>query len=422
MIAALFGFFFCLVGLAIPIGFAMGMSAVAFVLWEQAETAVAFQRMAAGVGSFTLLALPLFVLAGSIMHHGEISPKLMRLVNCLIGHVASGLAIVASISSCLFGFVTGSSVADVAAIGSIMMPEMVKKGYGKGYTATLQACTGVLGGVIPPSILLVVIGVAGGVSIGHLLLAAAIPGWFIGMCLMATGWVIARRRNYQPRGERVSARETLSAFRDAFWALLTPIIVLGGIYSGVFTPTEAAGVAVVYALLLGLVVYRTIRFRKLYEIFREAINVSCAILLIIACGNTFGWLMAAYRGPEIINNYILSISKDPLMVFFLVMFVVLILGMVMEGTAIAIIFIPVFMPLMVSLGVNPVHFGVVFALNINIGAITPPVAVCLMTACRIIGIPYPPPFRDVFPFVATMIVALLILVFFPQITLFLGKL
>ena len=421
MIAALFGIFFCLVGLAVPIGFAMGISSIAFVLWEGAETAVPFQRMAAGVGSFTLVALPLFVLAGSIMHYGGISPKLMRLVNCLIGHVSGGLAMVASISSCLFGFVTGSSVADVAAIGSIMMPEMVKKGYAKGYTATLQACTGVLGGVIPPSILLVVIGVAGGVSIGNLLLAAAIPGWFIGMCLMVTGVVIARKRNYQPRGERVSARETLSAFRDASWALLTPVIVLGGIYSGIFTPTEAAGVCVVYALLLGLVVYRTIRISQLYEIFREAINVSCAILMIIACGNTFSWLMAAHRGPEIINNYVLSITRDPLGVYLLVMVVVLILGMVMEGTSIAIIFIPVFMPLMKSLGVDPVHFGVVFALNINIGAITPPVAVCLMTACRIIGIRYPPPFRDVFPFVGTMILALLILVLFPQITLFLVK-
>lgn len=421
MIAALFLIFFSFVAIGVPIAFSMGLAALLVTLWEPFTSAVIFQRMVSGVDSFPLLALPLFVLAGTIMHHGKVSEKMLAIINSLMGHVTGGLAMVTAFSSCLFGFITGSTVADVAAIGSIMMPEMVKRGYSKGFTASLQACAGVLGGLIPPSIVLVVIGVVGGMSIGNLLLGAIIPGWLCGFALMITAYFISRKRKYQGGGKRENWREIVVAARKSFLPLMTPVIVLGGMYTGIFTPTEAAAVAVDYGLFLGLIVYKTIKLKDLYKIFQEAIIISVSILIIIAFGSTFCWLLATYRGPEVIRDLFLSLTHSYIIMTMLIVILILILGMIMEGTAIIIIFIPVLLPLAVNVGWDPVHFGVVFALSIIIGNVTPPVGVGLMTACRVLGIPYPPAFRDYIPFVLTMIIVLILSIAFPSLTLWLGR-
>ncbi len=344
---------------------------------------------------------------------------MMDMVYILVGRVTGGLAMVCAFSSCLFGFVTGSSIADVAAIGSITMPTMVKRGYSKGFAASLQAAAGVLGGIIPPSISLVILGCIGGVSIRDLLLAAIVPGWLFGVCLMVTAYIISRKRNYKGREEHADAKEMWRAACKAFLPLMTPVIVLGGMYSGVFTPTEAAGVAVVYAFLLSVVIYRTIKIRDLYRIFREAVVVSISVLCIIACGATFSWLMATYQAPQIIKEFFLSITTNPMLMMFLVNVLLFILGMVMETSAIIIIFVPVLLPLMTSLGWDPVQFGIIFTLNLALGAVTPPVGVAAMMACKIIDTPYPPPLREWVPFVAAMAMALGLIICFPPLTLWL---
>lgn len=418
----LFLFLFILLAVGFPI--AVGLSGAAFLfIFLQTHTPIEIvvQRMVTGVDSFPLLALPFFILAGLLMERAGITSRIMKLANSLVGHIRGGLAAVCVIASCFFGFISGSGVADTAAIGSVIMPEMVRRGYGKGFTASIQASAGVLGIVIPPSLPMVVLGVAGEIPIGGLLLGGIIPGWLTGGLLILVAVIISRKRGYQGI-ERVGGwRETLQAARDAILPLLTPVIILGGILGGIFTPTESAAVATVYALILGFFIYRSLHIRDIFPIFKETALMSAAILFIIAAASPFAWIMAINHIPKSLANILLTFTSDPFLILILVNILLFILGTFMESIAIIIIMAPILVPLITSMGYDPIYFGVIMTLNIAIGAITPPLGVCLITTCRMIKTPYPPPLRDLLPFILAMVFSLFLTILFPSLVLWLGK-
>jgi C4-dicarboxylate transporter DctM subunit len=418
----LFGILFLLLAVGFPIAVALGGAASLFLfLQTHTPLEIVAQRIVSGVDSFPLLALPFFLLAGLLMERAGITSRIMNLANALVGHIRGGLAAVCVVASCFFGFISGSGVADTAAIGSIIMPEMVRRGYGKGFTASLQAASGVLGIVIPPSLPIVVLGVAGGVPIGALLLGGILPGWIAGLLLMLVAIIISRKRGYQGVERTGGWKETWKAAREAVLPLLTPVIILGGILGGVFTPTESAAVATVYALLLGLFVYRSLRIRDLYPIFKEAALTSAAIMFIIAAASPFAWIMAINQIPESLTTFFLTLTSNPFWILMLVNALLLVLGTFMETIALIIIMAPILLPLITSLGYDPVYFGIIMTLNLAIGGITPPLGVCLITTCRLLKIPYPPPGRDLLPFMLAMVVSLFLTILFPPLVLWLGK-
>jgi len=332
------------------------------------------------------------------------------------------LAAVCVLSGCFFGFISGSGVAGAAAVGTVVMPEMVRKGYDKSFTAMLQASSGVLSAVIPPSIVLVVIGIAGEISIGKLLVGAIIPGWMTGIMLMVTAVIISRRRGYGGLEQRQSMGELFTAAKGALVPLLTPVIILGGILSGILTPTEAAVIAVVYALVLGSFLYREITFRALIEVFKDATRISAAIMFIISLATPFGWIMAGHKIPALIADLFMGITSNRLVLILFINFLLLLLGDFMETITIVIIMTPILLPLTTKLGIDPVHFGVIMGLNLAIGGITPPLGVALMTTCRIIDTRYPPFWRDFWPCFGAMVLSLVIVSLFPATVLWLANL
>ena len=418
MIGILFFLLFFLIIISVPISISLGFASLIFCIFDDVDTLIVVHRMIAGIDSFPLLALPFFILAGLIMGEAGSTRRIMNLANCLVGNIRGGLAAICVLSSCFFGFISGSGVADTAAVGTIMMPEMVKKGYGKDFTAMLQASAGVLGMIIPPSVALVIIGIAGEISIGKLLLAGIIPGWLTGFLLVFVAILISRKRGYAGAGIRSNLKDTLIALKGAILPLLTPVIILGGILSGIFTPTEAAVFGVVYAILLGIL-YKEIRFKALVQVFKKSAIMSSIIMFIISAAKPFGWIMAGYQFPQFIAQFFLSITDNPIIIMLSINFLLLLLGDFMETITIILILTPILLPLVVSIGFDPVHFGLIMGLNLAIGAITPPLGVTLMTTCNILKIDFPPRFADWWPLFGTMVFGLLLLIFFPCLALWL---
>jgi len=418
LLGTLFGGIF----LGIPIAFAIAISGVAYLVFESAvPRLVVAQRMVVGVDSFTLLAIPLFVLAGALMAEGDITPRIMRFASSMVGHIPGGLAMVMVVSCMLFGAISGSGVADVVAIGSILLPAMKRQGYRKPFSAALLGCAGSLGTIIPPSIVMVVLGVSMGTSIGKLFLGGVIPGIITGLGLMAISYMISLKEDY-PRLEKAPWSEVLSSFRAALLPLLTPAIIIGGILKGIFTATEAGGVAALYALLLSMFVYRKLTWRRFFEICLETARTSAVVLFLIAAASLFGWVLAAENIPQMVAKAMLSISTNYWVVLILFNILLLVLGMFMETIAIILIVIPIFFPILQQMGVDPVHLGVMVCVNLAIGANTPPLGVDLLSACKVADIPYESSFRYLLPFIGSMVFALLLIIAFPPLVTFLPNL
>ena len=418
LLGTLFGGIF----LGIPIAFAIAISGMAYLVFESAvPLLVVAQRMVVGVDSFTLLAIPLFVLAGALMAEGDITPRIMRFASSMVGHIPGGLAMVMVVSCMLFGAISGSGVADVVAIGSILLPAMKQQGYRKPFSAALLGCAGSLGTIIPPSIVMVVLGVSMGTSIGKLFLGGVIPGIITGLGLMAISYMISLKENY-PRLEKAPWSEVFSSLRAALLPLLTPAIIIGGILKGIFTATEAGGVAALYALLLSMFVYRKLSWRRFFEICLETARTSAVVLFLIAAASLFGWVLAAENIPQMVAAAMLSISTNYWVVLILFNILLLVLGMFMETIAIILIVIPIFFPILQQLGVDPVHLGVMVCVNLAIGANTPPLGVDLLAACKVADIPYESSFRYLLPFIGSMVLALLLIMVFPPLVTFLPNL
>lgn len=417
----LLGLFVVMLALRVPIAVALGLAGMAVVYWYDLGPQMFAPVFFANISKFSLLAIPFFILAGIIMGRAKISDKIVKFIMLLVGPISGGMAIVTIITALFWGAVSGSGPATVAALGTILIPGMTKAGYDLSFAAALTSTASGLAIVIPPSIGLIVYGVISGASISELFIAGIIPGIVVGLFLIVAAFIISVARGY--KGDRFgTVREVLVAFKSAFWALLTPVIILGGIYGGVFTPTEAAAVGVVYGLFVGFVVYRTLTLKDLYELLVEACVSSAVVMLVVALAGIFGWAMMVLGVVEKISQAVIAMSSNPYIVIALINAILIVAGMLLDAISIYYLLLPIFMPVMAHFGWDPVWFGVVMTINLAIGQVTPPVAVNLYVGCNIAGISMDEISRAVIPFLLASILALAVIVYVPDITLWLPTL
>lgn len=379
------------------------------------------QKMFTGMDSFPLLAIPLFMIAGRVMELGGISVRLINLAKNIVGGISGGLAMVAVLACMFFASISGSSPATVAAIGTIIVPAMIKEGYDKRFSVSLMAAAGTIGVIIPPSIPFVNYGVAMNVSISKLFMAGFMPGVLMGVSLMAVSYVISKKHGYGA-SFKVSLSGFAHALADAIWALLMPIIILGGIYGGLFTPTEAAGVSVLYSIIVGMFIYRELNAKTLFRCFYEAGALSAMVLMLIATATAMGWLLTVAQAPVRLSAAIASISDQAWVILLLLNIALLINGCFMDPNATIIILGPILLPLLVRYGIDPLYFGVVMVFNVTIGMLTPPFGVNLFVAA---GLHRDVMFKDVvagsWPFLLVLIFDLALLTIFPDISLILVR-
>ena len=414
----LFGGFFVLLLAGTPIVFAMALAALLLLLTLGRDLPLTLipHQMVAATDSFLLLAIPLFFLAGELMNAGGITARLVRFAACLVGHIRGGLAHVTILASMIMSGFSGSAVADASAVGSVLVPSMRREGYDPAFAAAVTAAAATAGPIIPPSIPMIIYAATGEVSVGALFMAGVVPGLLLGVYLMAAVFVISRRRGY-PTRPRATLGELGRATVEASWALLAPVIVLGGILIGVVTPTEAAALAVLYSLVIGLFVYREIRWRDVPGILRQSAVSTGVVMIIVAASGIMGWEVANLRVGEQVLAVILGISREPWFVLLLINVLFLILGCFLDPLAIIIIFVPVFLPLVKAVGIDLVHFGLVVVLNVTIGLVTPPVGYLLYICASIAGTPVEPVVREVMPFLLALLLTLILCTYWPAMVL-----
>jgi C4-dicarboxylate transporter, DctM subunit len=414
---------FCgLMAVSVPIGISMGLASMAAILYKGGmPLTILAQKMFTGLDSFPLLAVPFFILAGCFMETGGISARLVRFASVLVGHVRGGLAHVVIVGTIFFSGVSGSSAADTAAIGSIMIPSMVKRGYPRPLSTAIVAAAGGMGVNIPPCIIMVLYGIAANVSIGYLFAAGFIPGFVSGLALMVMVYFIAKRDGL-PKETKASLREMLIAGRDAVPPLLMPIIILGGILTGVFTATESAVIAVVYGVVLSMFVYRELHVRDVPRILVTSAKLTGMVMLVVGMSTTFAWIVTVERVPQMITEWILAATQNPWVFLLFTNVLMLIVGMFIDATPAMITFTPILYPIAQKLGIDPVHFGIVMVTNLGVGFVTPPVGSCLFVASAIGETTIDEVFKPLLPFLAVMIVALILITYWPGMTLFIPRL
>ena len=414
--AALIGFI--IVG--VPVAISMGLTAViTFLLMGQADILTMVpQRMYASTTSFTLLAIPFFILAGNLMNTGGITERIFRFARALVGHIWGGLGQVNVIASMIFSGMSGAAVADAAGLGMIEMKAMKDNGYDWRFSAAITAASSTIGPVIPPSIPLVIYGFLTEVSVSRLFLAGVIPGVLMGLALMIAVYFVSKKRNY-PRDPQASITEIILSGKAAALPLLTPVIIVGGILSGQFTPTEASVVACIWALLLGLVIYRSIRIRDLPKIFWETLTHTIRIMFIIAAAGFFGWLLILHRIPVEVITGLTALSSNATLIMLIIIFVLLVFGCFLEGIAVLLITIPIFQKIIVHFSIDPVQFGIVMTLASMIGLLTPPVGMCLYAVSSITGLSIGELTKEMWPYLLGIFLVLLAVAFIPQVSLWL---
>jgi C4-dicarboxylate transporter DctM subunit len=413
---------FCTIG--VPIAVSLIMTAVVYFVGtgDIFYIQIISQRMFGGVASFELLAIPMFILSGDLLFEGQVSKSLVQLANSLVGHVRGSMSIVTTLACMFFGSVSGSGPATAAAIGSVVAPEMEKSGYDKAFTGAVITASGPLGILIPPSILMVVYGVVTNTSIGALLISGIGPGIVFGVFLMAYEWHISKKRGYGAKAEPFSVARVVKAIKDAVWALLIPVIILGGIYSGLFTPTEAAGVAVVYALFVGLVILRTLTVKSLFKILLNSSMTTATVMLVVAGVACIGWVLAREQIPEHLAALALSNVSSPLMFMLICNVILFFAGMIENGSACILLLSPLMFPISQQYGIDPVYFGAITVANLAIGMMTPPVATTLYVAAKVTKVPLSKLIPEIYPMVFVYFAALAVLLAFPEITMTLPKL
>ncbi|WP_339218965.1 TRAP transporter large permease [Paenibacillus sp. FSL W7-1332] len=418
----LFGCLILFFAISVPIAVSMGMASAVAIWWEGGTPLlVLVQRSFTSTDSFPLMAIPFFVFAGTLMEFGGISRRLVNLANALTGHLPGGLGLVTIVTSMFFAAISGSSAAATAALGSILIPAMISRGYHKNFTGALQATSGELGVIIPPSIPLILYGVAAETSIGDLFMAGLIPGIMIGLSLMIAVYIIAKRKGYA-REKRKTPAEVWQAFKESFWAVLMPIIILGGIYGGIFTPTEAAGVAVAYAFIVGVFVYKEIKFSKLINILTQSTITTSVIMFIIASAGLFSWIMTREGIPQAVAGFFVNISDNPIVFLLLVNVFLLIVGMFMESNASIIILAPLLAPVAAEFGIDPTHFGIIMIVNLAIGMCTPPLGINLFISAQIAKIRLDQIAKGMVPFYIVLIIDLMLITYIPHLSMFLPNL
>jgi tripartite ATP-independent transporter DctM subunit len=411
----------CVVG--VPIAYALGLSAMVGAFWIDIPLEAVMLKISDGSDEFALLAIPFFVLAGAIMAEGGIANRLVNLARLFVGTLRGGLALVNVIASTFFGGVSGSSVADTASIGSVLIPQMIKKGYPAVFATNVTICGSVQAVLIPPSHNAVIYSLAAGgsVSIAHLFIGGVIPGLIFGLCLIGLCLMISYRRGY-PRDEPVTLREAVRIALDAFWGLGTVIIILGGILSGVFTATESAAVACVYAFIVTMFIYRDYRWRDLPRLMHAMVKTVAMVMILIGFSAAFGYMMALMQVPAKTSEFFLGITQNKYVMLMMLNVLLLLLGTFMDMAPMILICTPILLPLVVKFGVDPVHFGLILLVNAGIGLITPPVGPSLFVGCAIGKVSIEEVSKELWPFYAAMIAALLIVTYVPAVTLWLPSL
>jgi tripartite ATP-independent transporter DctM subunit len=407
--------------LGVPVAFALAGGGLLYMLDKGVPLIAYPQRMFLGSDSFPLLALPFFILAGNLMNAGGITRRLVDLAQSMVGHVAGGLAHVDIATNMLLAGLSGSAVADTAATGAILIPEMKRRGYSGEFAAAVTASAGTIGPIIPPSIPFVILGSIAGISVGRLFLGGVVPGILMGLYMMLVAYIIARRRKY-PRETTFSLRQFLLALRESALALISPLIIIGGILTGYFTPTESGAIACVYALVVCMWVYRELRLADLPRLIQQTVKTSSSIMVIIAASALVGWIISRDQIPQLLVRFTLDLSSNRTVILTLMIIVLLILGCFLEGTSIMILITPVLLPIMNRLGVDLTHFGVILVLCLMIGQNTPPVGVGMYVACAIGKVSMMGFFSEVWPFLLAVLALVFMTVFFPPLVLFVPNL
>ncbi|MFZ7946123.1 MULTISPECIES: TRAP transporter large permease [Bacillaceae] len=403
--------------LSVPIAVSIGLASAIALWWEGSTPLIVLvQRSFTSIDSFPLMAIPFFILAGTLMEYGGISKRLINLANAFTGHLPGGLAIVTIVTAMFFSAISGSSAATTAALGSMLIPGMIKRGYDAKFAGATQAVAGELGIIIPPSIPMILYGVTASVSIGDLFMAGFVPGILIGLALIMTVWVIAKKQGYKREPKR-SFNEKMIAIKESILALLMPVIILGGIYGGIFTPTEAAGVAVGYAFIVGVLIYKEIKIKQFIQIFTQSTVTTATIMFIIASAGLFGWIITRANVPQAVAEFFINISDNPIIFLLLVNVFLLIVGMFMETNASIIILAPLLLPVATQLGIDPVHFGIIMIVNLALGMCTPPLGVNLFISSQIAKIRLDQISKGMLPYYGVLLVTLLLLTFIPQLSL-----
>ena len=413
----LFGVFLLLLIFGVPIGTSIGIAAVLAIWKYHLGLDMLSRNFAAGIAKFPLIAIPFFVLAGIIMEKAKLAKKIADLATLIVGKATGGLAIAAIVTAMFWGAVSGSGPATTAAIGLILITPMVSQGYSPYFAATTIAAASGLAIVIPPSIAFIIYGNVTGVSVGALFLGGVIPGLIIGLSLIGGAYYISKKRNYHGITKRGSFKEILIATKDAFWALLAPVIILGGIYAGIATPTEAAVIAVFYSLFVGFFIYKTLDLKALYEALVSTAVTSSVVMFVVTFAGIFSWAAATLGVIDASARFIVSISKSPVVVLLLADLVIVIAGMFLDAISITYVFMPILMPVLAYFHIDLLFFGVIFVIALAIGQITPPVAVNLYVAANLIKSTLDRLSKEVWIFVIAAVVGLIILTFFPQLSL-----
>lgn len=412
--------FFILLFLTVPIGVSIGMSIIIyFLIYDTQPISFLCQNMFTACDSFPLMAIPFFIAAGALMSSGGITKRLVDLAEACIGHFTGGFAMVTSVCCAFFGAISGSAPATVAAIGTIMVPAMIERGYSKGFSLALVAASGCLGVIIPPSIPMVIFGTSTGASVGTLFISGIGPGIVFCLFLCGYSYFICRKNGWKGNGLKFSFKRVWVAFKNAIWAILAPVIILGSIYGGVCTPTEAAAITICYSLLIGFFVYRELDLKKFLSGFSEAALTTGTILIIVGTGTTLGRVLTVAKVPEMVVDGILGISDSPIIILLLLNLILLIVGCLMETLSAIMILGPILYPVAEAAGMDLIQFGILMVVNLAVGFCTPPVGVNLFVACGLRDdVSFTTLVKHVAPMIAVLLVVLLIITFVPQVTHF----
>jgi tripartite ATP-independent transporter DctM subunit len=413
-----------LFALGTPISFAIAISALSFFLVSgDMPLNIFVQKMVTVTDSYPLLAIPFFVLAGAIMNKAGITGKLLALADAMVGHLTGALAQMCTVLATLLGGLTASSSADAAMLAKTLGPEMVRNNYSPAFAAVITSCAAIITSLIPPSIGLIIYGYVADVSVGRLFIGGIVPGLLIAASLMVVTWVVSKRRGYLPmRTEFAGMKELGRCFREAIWALSIPAFNIVGIRYGIFTPTEAGAITVIYVVLVGRYAYRTLSYRDLPRLLKETALDTSSVMLMICAASAFAFYLAWERIPPQMAAWLVTLTRDPVALLLLINGLLIVLGTAVEGTSALIILTPIFVPILTKLGIDPVHFGIVLVTNLTIAGVTPPVGQMMFISSQVMRVPMDDYTVEVLPFLGAMLLVLLALSLFPQLTVFLPNL